>query len=352
MKTALEEKKKKGKKVINGRVVHNWLTDQLAYTLHKPAKKKYVTRRYKTSGINDLWQMDLMEMIPYSKINKGYKYILTCIDVFSRMARAQPLKNKTGIEVSRAIEKMLSKSSTSMSPTHIQTDMGKEFYNSHVKMIFKKYSINHYSVYSQFKAAYVERFNRTLRERLNRYFTHTGKKVWHNVLSTIIDTYNKTKHKGLYNNLSPLQVTKENEHIQWLHQQKQDGEERIRKSNHIKLFDYVRVSHAKGPFLKNFDQNWSDEVFQVVAIDTKDKPVMYIIKDTLDQVISGKFYGEELQTLGDKPPQVYRIERVIKSKGKDKDKQYYVKWVGYSSQHNSWVDANDINKSTATTTTT
>jgi hypothetical protein len=70
----------------------NWLSTQLAYSLNKPMRKRFPTRAYRTFGINDLWQMDLMEMIPFAKINKGYKYILTCIHVFSRFARCIGVK--------------------------------------------------------------------------------------------------------------------------------------------------------------------------------------------------------------------------------------------------------------------
>ena len=168
--------------------VAKWLATQATYTLHKPIKRKFPTRKYRTSGPNDLWQMDLMEMIPYASINKGFKYILTCIDVFSRFARALPLKSKDADNVSAAITKMLTEK---VSPKNIQTDLGKEFYNRSVQQIFKKHKINHYSVHSQFKAAVVERFNRTLRERLNRFFTHQGNKKWVDALPKIIAAYNQ-----------------------------------------------------------------------------------------------------------------------------------------------------------------
>lgn len=147
-----------------------WLSSQLAYSLNKPMLKRFPTRAYKTYGINDLWQMDLMEMIPYSKINKGYKYILTCIDVFSRFARAVPVKTKSANDMEPAIKSMFKDGH----PDNLQTDLGKEFYNSKVQSLIKHLKINHYSVFSQYKAAHVERFNRTLRDALKKYFVHTG----------------------------------------------------------------------------------------------------------------------------------------------------------------------------------
>ena len=115
-------------KVVNQNVkkTKNWLKSQNAYTLNKPMRRRFPTRAYKTFGIDDLWQMDLMEMIPYSKINKGYKYILTCIDVFSRFARAIPIKSKSASEVNEAMKRMFANGH----PENLQTDLGKEFYNS------------------------------------------------------------------------------------------------------------------------------------------------------------------------------------------------------------------------------
>ena len=109
------------------------------------------------------------------------------------------------------------------------------------------------------------------------------------------------------------------------------------------LLDHVRISRiAASPFIKNFDQNWSEEVFQVVGIDKRATPIMYIIQDLDGVVIQGKFYKEELQVV-DKPT-IFRIEKVIRSRGKGVDKQYLVKWYGYSDIHNSWVKASSIEK--------
>ena len=74
--------------------VQEWLKSQSAYTLHKPARKRYLTRPYRVSGINHLWQVDLADMQPYANQNEGYKYILTVIDVFSKRGWARPVRSK------------------------------------------------------------------------------------------------------------------------------------------------------------------------------------------------------------------------------------------------------------------
>ena len=307
-----------------------WLSNQLAYSLNKPMLKRFPTRPYKTFGIDDLWQMDLMEMIPYSRINKGYKYILTCIDVFSRFARAVPIKSKSSIEMETAIKIMFNDGH----PDNLQTDLGKEFYNSKVKNIINHLKINHYSVFSQYKAAYVERFNRTLRDALKKYFVQTGKKTWFHVLPKIIDSYNHTSHKGL-NGARPVDVSSDNSMKLWLLKQKPKA---IMKPKY-KVGDHVRISKiSTSPFIKNFNNNWSDEVFQISKINIKQNPVMYVIKDHEENIIAGKFYEQELQVI--EQPTVFRIEKILKSKGTGKYKQIYVKWHGYEKP--TWISASQL----------
>ena len=323
--------------------VKKWLATQPAYTLHKPMKRKFTTRMYKTSGNDELWQMDLMEMIPYAKINSGNRYILTCIDVFSRFARAEAVKTKDAVTVSTAIRKMLTKTTP---PRHVQTDLGKEFYNKTVQSLFRKHNINHYTVQSQFKAAVVERFNRTLRERLNRYFTHQRNKKWIMVLPKIIFAYNNASHRSLKGKCpADLYVKDPNNLNDWVDQEKETNV-RKRRETLYPVGALVRISRiTTSPFRKNFDQNWSEEIFRVASMDTINKPVMYVLKDVAtDEDIEGKFYQEELQDVGDSLPNVYRIEKILRTKGKGEHKQYLVKWYGFNDSRNSWITKDQLVK--------
>ena len=325
--------------------VKKWLATQPTYTLHKPMKRKFTTRTYKTSGANELWQMDLMEMIPYARINAGNRYILTCIDVFSRFARAEAVKNKEAKTVCTAIKKMLTKTTP---PRHVQTDLGKEFYNKTVQDLFRKHKINQYTVHSKFKAAVVERFNRTLRERLNRYFTHQRNKKWIMVLPKIIHAYNHASHRSLKGKrpVDPY-VNDPNNLNDWIDQQQQETNLRKRRQTLYPVGSLVRISRISvtSPFRKNFDQNWSEEIFRIASLNTVNKPVMYVLKDVeTDEIIDGKFYHEELQDVGETLPNVYRIERIIRTKGKGEHKQYLVKWYGFKDSQNSWITKDQLVK--------
>ena len=218
--------------------------------------------------------------------------------------------------------------------------MGKEFYNKQVAALFKEHDIRHYSVNSQFKAAVVERFNITQRGRHNRYFTHKGSKVWVDALPKIIDAYNHSSHRGI-NGKRPVDITN---HLNvWFEQQQQQQQPKSRKAA-IKVGELVRISRISttSPFRKNVDQNWSEEIFRVSAVDKRDSPIMYVLQDLKDELIQGKFYHEELQPIGSTLPKIYRIEKILQCRGSGKHKQYLVKWYGYDNTHNTWISADQF----------
>lgn len=117
--------------------------------IHRRCLKKFVRRRVVAKSIDELWQCDLVEMIPYEKTNNGYKYILTIIDVFSRFAFSKALKDKKAQTVATAFEEIFVHDRRV--PKLIQSDAGKEFYNKIFSSLMQKYEIKHFSSYSNLK---------------------------------------------------------------------------------------------------------------------------------------------------------------------------------------------------------
>ena len=87
--------------------VVDYLKSQGAYTLHKPIPRRFIRRRTYSKGIGDLYQIDLADLFNLSSYNDGYRYLLNCIDVFSKRAWSSLLKSKTGREVTEAFELIL-----------------------------------------------------------------------------------------------------------------------------------------------------------------------------------------------------------------------------------------------------
>ena len=133
------------------------------HSLHKPVKKKFNRSRVIVGGVNNQID-DLYDLTAYKQWNKGFYYILICIDVFSRKAMVQPLKSKNAAEVKIALEKILTKHKC----FNLRTDAG----NSLVAQLLKKLNISHFVARNtETKANYAERLQRTISRKLFKYFT-------------------------------------------------------------------------------------------------------------------------------------------------------------------------------------
>lgn len=168
---------------------------QVVREIHRYARKKFSRRKFRMYGIADTLQADLIEMQDYKQVNRGYRYILIVIDVFSKMAYAEPLLNKTALETTNAMHRIIRKviQQYKRQIKNLQTDDGKEFFNGLMKKLLEKYKINHYSTYSLMKASIVERLIRTIKRRLYMQFSLQGNYKWFNILADVIDEYNNNR---------------------------------------------------------------------------------------------------------------------------------------------------------------
>lgn len=299
----------------------------LVEELHKPARRNYPRRKFNMRGLDETWQADLVEMQPYARENKDIKYLLTIIDVLSKFAWAVPVKRKTARDVTAAMESVLRQGRV---PTNLQTDNGKEFYNVNFQNLMSKNHINHYSSYSNLKASIVERFNRTLKNKMWLKFSLRGTYKWLDILPDLVAAYNDTKHRTIA--MKPKDVTAAN--VETLIKRcSQDP--RNRRVLKFKIGDKVRVSKNKHVFEKGYTPNWTTEIFTVNQV-MSTIPVTYKLKDYQDEPIAGGFYEEEL--LKAKYPDVYLVEKVLKKRGD----RAYVKWLGFDSSHNSWINKSDL----------
>ena len=314
--------------------VEKWLKSQSTYSLHKPARRRYSTRHYRISGMNHLWQADLADMQPYANQNDGYRYILCVIDAFSRKAWANGIKSKRAPDVQEAFEQIFDRAGAR--PFDIQSDEGLEFESRAMQTYFGEQNIKQYSVKSQFKASLVERFNRTLKTKMWRYFTHKRTRRWIDILQQLLASYNNSYHRSI--KMTPNEVTRNNEMLLWLRTEEQpEPFTKIRKP--LQVGDSVRISKVKGAFEKGYLPNWTTEIFTVSRI-LNTQPPQVKVTDYNNEEIKGSFYLPEVQAV-DVPPD-FEIEEILEQKRERGRMKYYVKWLGYPASMNSWVDANDL----------
>ena len=271
--------------------------------------------------------MDLMLLFDYSDENDGYRYLLNCIDVFSRYAWSRPLKSKTGKEVAIALESIFEEANNS--PEFLQSDRGVEFYNEHVKSLCERYEVELFSTNSEFKASIAERFNRTIRGKIYKFFTYQGRHRWIDKLQDFIHSYNNTYHRSI--KTKPINVKIGNQMKIWREQYYY-----VKKPNKPSKFnigDRVRISKYRRVFDHGYLPNWTNEEFIIQSINEKYFPYVYYLKDMRGNIIQGGFYEQELQLVNH---EFYRIERIIQKRGN----QSLVKFIGY--EEPEWIPSKNI----------
>lgn len=304
---------------------------QVVNEIHYPARKNFPRRHVLVKGLNDTFQADLIELKRYSRENNNYNYILTVIDIFSKFAFARAIKSKTGNEVTNAMMSIFN--SHLRIPKNMHTDRGKEFYNKYFEALMKKYKINHYSTFSSLKAQIVERFNRTLMTRLWKLFSLNGSHKWTNLLVSVIDEYNNTKHRTI--KLKPVEVNETNE-LELLNTvYKKQLKMSSYKDAKYHVNDFVRISKYKSLFEKGYTPNWSTEIFKIYEIRLTN-PITYLLEDTQKNRIKGAFYEQEIKNV--KFPDVYLVEKILKTR----KNEVYVKWLGFDDSFNSWIKKKDL----------
>ena len=215
----------------------------LAHELHKPVIKKFNKRKVYSQFKDNIWGVDLADMQSLSRKNKGIKYLLCAIDLYSKYAFVIPLKNKKGISITNAFDKIIKQSKRK--PNKIWVDQGSEFYNNNLKKWLSDNSIIMYSSYNEGKSVVAERFIRTLKNKLHKHMTATGKNVYYDILDDVVNKYNNTKHSTI--KMKPIDVKNDNKRIYI--------DEHNEKDSRFKVGDRVRISKFKNIFAKGCTSN-------------------------------------------------------------------------------------------------
>ena len=253
----------------------------LADELHKPVIRKFKKRKVYSQFKNNIWGVDLADMQSLSRKNKGIKYLLCVIDLYSKYAFVILLKDKKRISVTNGFNKIIKQSNRK--PNKIWVDQGGEFYNNVFKKWLSDNDIIMHSTYNEGKSVVAERFIRTLKSKLYKHMTAIGKNVYYDVLDDVVNKYNNTKHSTI--KMKPIDVGN-NKRVYI--------DEHNKKRSIFKVGDRVRISKFKIIFAKGNTPNRSSEIFIVDKVNDT-VPYTYNLKDLNDEEILDSFYDRELQ---------------------------------------------------------
>ena len=314
--------------------VLEYLQRQESYTQHKPVRRKFKRRRIISVDVNDQYQVDLADMQKFSEFNDGVKYLLTAIDCFSRYGLVEPVKSKKPGEIAEALARIFKKYGV---PLRMQSDNGGEFTGKPVKQFLQECHVKFFTTNNDdVKCAMVERFNRTLKERLWMYMTQVNKYRYIDILSDVVEAYNKSVHSEI--GFAPADVDEEKAMVI---REKMISDQQPSQAQRFFEGDRVRIAKKKDTFEKGYETNFTDEIFIVKTVVPKEKRSMYLLEDLDSNEITGLFYNEELSKVSRMKKKIFRIQQILRQRKHRGKLQYLIRWSGFSSAHDSWENASD-----------
>ena len=205
-----------------------------------------------------------------------------------------------------------------------------------MKELLEKNKVILYSTENEEKSSVAERWNRTIKRNMWKYFTANNTYKYLDILPALVDKYNNTYHHSI--KCTPKEAREPKNYIHVL-QALYGNTSKLAKNPKFHTGDRVRIMKKKKMFEKGFTPNWTEELFTIAKV-KKTKPPTYTIKYVKGEEIHGTFYQPELQKT---KQTIYRIEKILKRRTtKGGRKEAYVKWKGYSNNFNSWIPTSDL----------
>ena len=326
-------------------------------TLHGQVIRRYMRLPIKVSSPGLIIGVDFCDMNSFiMQFNDNYRYILVILDMFSRKVELTACRNKNTKNYLDGLKTYL-RNNARLKYRKIFSDEDQAFLSKSADRFYKTNNLVRYNVKNRkFKNSIVERYIKTMKQYLFRYFTHNNTYRFIDILNSFQKKYNSTPHRGLcyktpdeVHSLTNINEIKCQEHDQMIRKIRNYGSHIINKE--IKILNssnlilepgtYVRLllNDAERLFAKTSSEKiYTTEIFQIFRVDER-VPVTYFLKDLNGEKIDGVVYRSEIKPVS--LPNVYTVEKILKTKiDKATGKQiYFVKWTGYDSSHNSWVDS-------------
>ena len=330
-----------------------------SYTLHREYKRPKVHNPYYTYNRRRQFQADLIDISGLKRANDNVTFLLVVIDIFSRKIWVMPLKRKTGKETASALrawfENALADEEEDDRRSFL-TDSGKEFLNAEVRSLMREKGVRMYQAKNVNKAAIVERVNKSLQILIYKYLTDSGEARYLDVLPRLVSGYNNRKHSTL-NNFTPNEADLERNEIRTraihtnryanilMKSRKKRGKRprTKRKESRFAVGDRVRIKTlAKAPSSarRSYLQQFHGEYFEIERVDLRMPVTMYWLRSmNTEELIEGGFYANEMTHVrGD----IFKIDEIIRTRGRGAKREYFVRWKHFSPRWNSWVKADDV----------
>ena len=313
--------------------VREYLQKQRTYTLYHPAVRKFKKLRTVPDGLNTDWQADLAQLDKLKEHNDDYAYILVCIEVLSRRIYAEPVKQKTAACLIPAFDRIFHRAGTR--PWKLFTDCGKEFVSAEMKRYFRESNVLKFEAKTNKvqHAAMAERANRTLKDRLYKYFSEQNTLRWIDVLQSFVDAINRSECRST--GMRPIDVTQAN--ARDLMDRLYPRTERTTRKAKFEEGDCVRVEKVRKLIQQKGLSTFTDQIFTVAEVLDHKDPVVYRLKDYFERPLEGYFYERELVKVPPWLENTARVERVLQERERNGVREFLVRWLDHPHEYDSWV---------------
>ena len=290
----------------------------------------------------ELIQADLIDLQKLSNTNDDYKYLLALIDSFTRFAWIRPLKNKSGATVLKAFKDIVENDMKGNLGKAFLADQGTEFINSDFKAYLRSKGTENRIANN--KAPHIERFNRSFQNLIFRFLEDRETERYIDNLYNLLEIYNSRYHRTI--KMSPKMAELEEnletvqKNVEDYYKQAVGNKKRNKRNLPLKEGDLVRISKHRNPFYKGYYQSFLPKIYEVSEVLRNLPIVMYKIKDKESGVMeSGTWYAQELQRVSEDSydtDTLFKIEKIIKWRGKGKKREALIKWKYWPEKYNSW----------------
>lgn len=323
------------KGILKKNDIEKLLSSVDSYTLRKQYKQLKRNPSY-THFKRYQFQVDLIDIQQLSRYNDGVKYILACIDTFTRKAWVKPCHDKSAKTVINAFQDIIR--SAGKTPITLVADQGRELDNQIFVKFCENKKINFFHNFTSGHAAYVERFNRTFQDILYKFLDEYETRRYIDNLQDFVFSYNNREHRMI--GLTPEEAEREENHEKVSYAMSIYHDKIKREKPKYSINQLVRISLHKGVFHRGYKEQSSYEVFRIYKIkQTLPKPLYLLESFDRKEKLKGGFYAHEITPVNS---DIFKVEKVLKQRKVKRKLQYFVKWKGYDSSHNSWIDASDI----------
>ena len=279
----------------------------------------------------------------YAEASGGYKYIFAVIDCFTKYSWVYPLKANTANSAIECFKDVLSR--CGQKPEMLNTDRGSEFKNKAFAKYMKDEKIHHYFSYSDRKCPIVERFMKTIQQKIYKICAQKRTLNWITALDQALKIYLTGYHSTI--KMSPREAEKEErqtELVETYAKTYAKADEKPQKAK-FKVGDTVRIYYKRHAFHRAYDENFTREYFTITEVLDNLPVIRYKLKDYSGEPIVGSFFQNELvpykhsldgaDDIWEANPIAERINR------RTKKKQYKMNWVGWPSKYDEWVDSDN-----------